>query len=205
MFDELIGRLKDAIDRVTNRIEPEESNVVIRDGVIVTEPPHDEEIDPNAESAAHEKARHIAQYHTYAQELCAKNKREGIWIELLLLGVQISSIKDGTLDGEKFFHRVKARQHVATIPDWCLEIMNQGVTKASALAHLLESREYELDDCIAFGDGMNDIEMLTEVGRGCMMGNADPRVKAALPHLQQIGLNRDESVATYLRALFNLV
>ncbi len=87
----------------------------------------------------------------------------------------------------------------------CLEIMNQGVTKASALAHLLESREYELDDCIAFGDGMNDIEMLTEVGRGCMMGNADPRVKAALPHLQQIGLNRDESVATYLRALFNLV
>ncbi|TNH05162.1 Cof-type HAD-IIB family hydrolase [Testudinibacter sp. TR-2022] len=87
----------------------------------------------------------------------------------------------------------------------CLEVMNQGVTKANALAHLLQDRQYALSDCIAFGDGMNDIEMLTEVGRGCVMGNADPRVKAALPHLQQIGLNRDESVATYLRALFNLV
>ncbi|MDH3000436.1 hypothetical protein A1D23_00985 [Chelonobacter oris] len=87
----------------------------------------------------------------------------------------------------------------------CLEIMNQGVTKANALAHLLQSRDYELADCIAFGDGMNDIEMLTEVGRGCVMGNADPRVKAALPHLQPIGLNRDESVAAYLRALFRLI
>lgn len=86
----------------------------------------------------------------------------------------------------------------------CLEIMNQGVTKAHALAHLLQDRAYELSDCIAFGDGMNDIEMLTEVGRGCVMRNADPRVKNALPHLQQIGLNRDESVAAYLRALFKL-
>lgn len=86
----------------------------------------------------------------------------------------------------------------------CLEIMNKGVNKAKALAYWLQDRTYELSDCIAFGDGMNDIEMLTEVGRGCVMYNADQRVKKALSHLQHIGSNRDESVAAYLRALFNL-
>jgi len=57
----------------------------------------------------------------------------------------------------------------------CLEVMNKNVSKATALAQVIEQREYGLQDCIAFGDGMNDVEMLAEVGKGCMMGNADPR------------------------------
>lgn len=125
MFEALIDRVRNAIDRVHTRLEPEETSVIIRDGVIVSEPPHDEEINPNAESEANAKAQKIAQYRAYAQELCAKHKREGVWIELLLLGVQISSIKDGTLDGNQFYHRIKARQHVAIVPEWCLDTMNQ--------------------------------------------------------------------------------
>ena len=86
----------------------------------------------------------------------------------------------------------------------CLEVMNKNVSKAAALAHLIEKRDYDLAHCIAFGDGMNDIEMLTEVGKGCIMGNADPRLKAALPDFEQIGLNKDEAVASYLRAIFGI-
>ena len=86
----------------------------------------------------------------------------------------------------------------------CLEVMNKNVSKAAALAHLIEERDYDLTHCIAFGDGMNDIEMLTEVGKGCVMGNADPRLKAALPDFEQIGLNKDEAVASYLRAIFGI-
>ncbi|HBO38338.1 MAG TPA: Cof-type HAD-IIB family hydrolase [Pasteurellaceae bacterium] len=86
----------------------------------------------------------------------------------------------------------------------CLEVMNKNVSKATALAHIIENRDYGLLQCIAFGDGMNDIEMLTEVGKGCIMGNADPRVTAALSDFEQIGLNKDESVASYLRAVFGI-
>lgn len=100
------------------------SDIVIRDGVIVSEPPHDEEIDvPTPEEL--ERQRKIAQYREHAQELCAKNKREGVWIELLLLGVQISSIKDGTLDDDKFHFRLKSKQTIVIVPSWCLDVMRQ--------------------------------------------------------------------------------
>lgn len=86
----------------------------------------------------------------------------------------------------------------------CLEVMNKNVSKASALKQVLANRNYDLSSCIAFGDGMNDIEMLSEVGKGCIMGNADPRLKQACPQLEQIGLNSHESVASYLRATFGV-
>ncbi|WP_439294747.1 Cof-type HAD-IIB family hydrolase [Lonepinella sp. BR2882] len=86
----------------------------------------------------------------------------------------------------------------------CLEVMNKNVSKATALAELLKQRDYELSQCIAFGDGMNDLDMLTEVGKGCIMANADPRLLTALPDLERIGLNKDESVASYLRAVFGV-
>ncbi|TCP94859.1 hypothetical protein EDC44_1134 [Cricetibacter osteomyelitidis] len=86
----------------------------------------------------------------------------------------------------------------------CLEVMNKNVSKATALAHLIAQREYGLADCIAFGDGMNDEEMLKEVGKGLLMGNADPRLKAVCCGLEQIGFNKDEAVASYLRATFGI-
>lgn len=84
----------------------------------------------------------------------------------------------------------------------CFEVMLKGVCKANTLAELVQARGYSLADCIAFGDGMNDVEMLAQAGQGCLMGNADPRLKQALPNNPIIGENRDESVARYLKTLF---
>ena len=86
----------------------------------------------------------------------------------------------------------------------CLEVMNKNVSKGDALKHLLESREYELKDCIAFGDGMNDVEMLSWAGKGCIIQDADVRLKKACPELEVIGSNKEESVARYLRTQFGL-
>lgn len=86
----------------------------------------------------------------------------------------------------------------------CFEMMLKGICKANTLAELVQARGYSLADCIAFGDGMNDVEMLSQAGRGCVMGNADPRLKQALPHNPVIGENRDEAVAHYLRNLFGI-
>lgn len=79
---------------------------------------------------------------------------------------------------------------------FCLEVMNQSVSKATALQHILPKEI--LERAIAFGDGLNDVEMLSVVGKGCVMGNADPRLTEQLPELERIGQNIDEAVAYYL-------
>ncbi len=84
----------------------------------------------------------------------------------------------------------------------CLEIMKKGVCKANALKEVAKSRGYSIKDCIAFGDGFNDLEMLEEVGKGCVMGNAESALKERLSHLEVIGENKDESVARYLADIF---
>lgn len=83
-----------------------------------------------------------------------------------------------------------------------LEVMAQGVSKGTALARVAERLGLALSDVLAFGDGMNDREMLRLAGKGVRMGNADPRLKEALPDLDEIGTNREESVARYLEELF---
>ncbi|AVR03129.1 HMP-PP phosphatase [Pluralibacter gergoviae] len=80
----------------------------------------------------------------------------------------------------------------------CLEILPAGCNKGSALAKLGEHLGVSLDECMAFGDAMNDSEMLGAVGRGLIMGNAMPQLRAALPHLPVIGHCRGQAVAHYL-------
>ena len=82
-----------------------------------------------------------------------------------------------------------------------LEVMALGVSKGAALARALEQRGIRPTDVIAFGDGRNDLEMLRDVGKGVLMGNAAPELKDALPDLEVIGSNADESVARYLARL----
>ena len=96
-------------------------------------------------------------------------------------------------------HCVSARWH----PSFT-DITVQGADKGNALKQMTKHLSISLEECIAFGDGMNDVEMLAEVGKGCMMGNADPRLIQRCPQLETIGCNTDEAVAVYLRAIFGI-
>ncbi len=87
----------------------------------------------------------------------------------------------------------------------CLEIMNKQVSKGNALKKALADRHFSAEQCLAFGDGMNDESMLDFVGKGCIMANANPALIKALPHLEIIGYHGHEAVASYLRAIFNLI
>ncbi len=69
----------------------------------------------------------------------------------------------------------------------CLEVLPVGCNKGAALAVLSQHLGFTLQECMAFGDAMNDREMLGSVGRGFIMGNAMPQLKAELPHLPVIG------------------
>ena len=81
----------------------------------------------------------------------------------------------------------------------CLEVMAGAVSKGEALKQVAGLHGYATNDCIAFGDGMNDKEMLTMAGKGCIMQNAHQLLKDALPTMEVIGSNSDDAVARYLR------
>ncbi len=80
----------------------------------------------------------------------------------------------------------------------CLEIMDAGVSKGHALDAVAKMKGYQLKDCIAFGDGMNDFEMLSMAGKGLVMATAHHKVKMALPDHEVIGCCDDQAVAHYL-------
>lgn len=88
--------------------------------------------------------------------------------------------------------------NVAFSTPWCLEVMAGGVSKGHALDAVAQSLGKSLDNCIAFGDGMNDVEMLLAAKMGKIMSTSHPKVKAALPNNEVIGSNEDDAVAHYL-------
>ncbi|UPA11776.1 HAD family hydrolase [Borrelia venezuelensis] len=79
-----------------------------------------------------------------------------------------------------------------------LEIVNNRVSKGSALKDVLKSIHINLNEAIAFGDGFNDVDMLENVNKGLLMGNANYRLKKMLSYLEIIGTNDNEAVAHYI-------
>lgn len=86
----------------------------------------------------------------------------------------------------------------------CLEVMAGGVSKGHALEEVAKIIGYSLKECIAFGDGMNDLEMLSMSGKGCIMQDAQQRLKDKLPELEVIGSNVDDAVPHYLRKMYSI-
>lgn len=58
------------------------------------------------------------------------------------------------------------------------EIINRKFNKGDAVRRLAERLGIPLADTIAFGDSMNDYEMIVTAGTGICMGNGSPRLKA---------------------------
>ncbi|MNJ49302.1 putative bifunctional phosphatase/peptidyl-prolyl cis-trans isomerase [compost metagenome] len=55
-----------------------------------------------------------------------------------------------------------------------MDVTIQGGSKAVGIKAMLERLNLTTADAVAFGDGLNDKEMLNEVGLGIAMGNAHP-------------------------------
>ncbi|WP_059022244.1 Cof-type HAD-IIB family hydrolase [Vibrio coralliirubri] len=88
--------------------------------------------------------------------------------------------------------------NIAFSTPWCLEVMAAEVSKGHALDAVAKSLNLTLDNCVAFGDGMNDAEMLAMAGKGLVMGTSHEKVMKALPDKEVIGSNAEDAVAHYL-------
>ena len=84
----------------------------------------------------------------------------------------------------------------------CLEVMHGGINKGNAVRAVLEQNGLEMSQAVAFGDGMNDFEMLNMVGHGVVMDNAHDRLKLALPQHARTLSSDEDGVAVYLEQLF---
>ena len=86
-------------------------------------------------------------------------------------------------------------------PTW-LEIIPQGVSKGRALRHLMETLDLTPDEVLAFGDGENDIDMLTSVTYGYAMKNAFPSVQKAACGLTSS--NNEDGIAQVVKRFCGL-
>lgn len=83
-----------------------------------------------------------------------------------------------------------------------LEVMAAGVSKGAALERVCARRGLDVSEVIAFGDGLNDLEMLRTAGTGVLMANADPGLKSVLVGHRIIGTSAEEAVARHLEELY---
>jgi len=80
-----------------------------------------------------------------------------------------------------------------------VEIMAEGVSKASGLARLCASLGITRDEVVAFGDGLNDMEMLAWAGHGVAVANALPELRGIADEIAPS--NDDDGVATVIERL----
>ncbi|MDD2716433.1 MAG: Cof-type HAD-IIB family hydrolase [Candidatus Wallbacteria bacterium] len=81
-----------------------------------------------------------------------------------------------------------------------IEIMHPEVSKAEALSWYSRRAGISMDEVLAFGDGMNDLEMLSQAGCGVAMGNAPDALKKAACEVTTS--NQQEGVYDFLEKTF---
>ena len=83
-----------------------------------------------------------------------------------------------------------------------VELTPPGVHKGSGVALICERLSVEQHDVVAFGDGLNDHEMLAWAGHGVAMGNADDATKAIAAEIA--ASNDDDGVARVVERLLGI-
>lgn len=77
--------------------------------------------------------------------------------------------------------------------------MQRGVNKATGINQVLAAHGVAAENVMAFGDSMNDYEILRMVGHSCAMGNGRWAVKQISKRI--IGKNTEQAVQAELRAV----
>ena len=80
-----------------------------------------------------------------------------------------------------------------------IDALQRGVNKATGIEQVMAHHGITRDEVMAFGDSMNDYEIIRFVGTGCAMANGRPALKAVANRV--IGCNYDQAVQGEMRKL----
>ena len=107
-----------------------------------------------------------------------------------------SAVKNNTILKISVWDKLPAAEHAAgvLIPkikglrtkvsgyDW-LDVCTESADKGKALCALMQKLGITKEQCVAFGDHMNDLEMLQAGGRAYVTANAFPELKKYIPNI----------------------
>jgi len=89
-----------------------------------------------------------------------------------------------------------------TLKAGLLEVFPSSVSRINAASELVELLSLQLEDVIAFGDDLDDIELLRECGIGVAMSNGHPELLASADVI--IDSHDTDAIAFYLDGEFDL-
>eukprot|EP01132_Coremiostelium_polycephalum_P000861 gene861-1075_t len=98
---------------------------------------------------------------------------------------------------------VKSNCHSKDYKQYYVEFVQLGVNKGSAISDFCATKNFTVDQVVAFGDAENDIEMLQTSGLGICLANGTTPTKKIAKLVSQFS-NDDDGVARELVKLFNL-
>ncbi len=94
---------------------------------------------------------------------------------------------DSSID--KYVDLFSGQVHIVTSGNMWMDFMPHGVNKGAALTHLIEELGIKPEECMAFGDQWNDLEMLKMVGVSYAMKNAAPGIAEHCTHTTDSVIN----------------
>ena len=94
---------------------------------------------------------------------------------------------------EEIKKRIGDEIHIAFSSDTFLEAMNKDVNKGITLKWILDHFGISTDECAAFGDAENDLDMIVYAGMGVAMANGFEEVKEAANYITDS--NEEDGVA----------
>ena len=101
-------------------------------------------------------------------------------VEGPILKIAICNMKDGPRVIDKYLHHLKAKFSseikVVTSGNIWIDFIAPGTNKGTALLKLLDVLQIRPEECMAFGDQYNDVEMLQTVGTSYAMSNSAPGI-----------------------------
>ncbi|MDD9138277.1 HAD-IIB family hydrolase [Fructobacillus sp. CRL 2054] len=92
--------------------------------------------------------------------------------------------------------------HITTSGYGAIDLVAPNVNKGVALADLSKRLGIKAENMAAFGDGLNDLEMLNYVGHPFIMPNADPLLRGRGFETEVADNNHDGVLKTILQKLF---
>lgn len=100
--------------------------------------------------------------------------------------------------------KLENRANITFVSKNSLEIFDINANKAVAAKFLLERDNIDTTEVISFGDGLNDLEMLSLFEKSFIMENALDELKEKLPNKEIIQDSHFDSVAKKIEEVFNL-
>ena len=111
-------------------------------------------------------------------------------IMLFAPNAQVSGLASQVLDPIRRELAAKFPEIKVTASTWNnIELNIKTAHKGNALGRFAEHLGFGLENCMAFGDGMNDFTMVEAAGLGVAMANAEPEVKRVARY---VTLSNDE-------------